>query len=92
MRSEDVTKLPYAPWLENAIKVLSEHSVKSACIVANIESGDTLTGYWKANARDKAIFASNIQSDIVIDTIYGNASLIRQILEDAGDEEDVDYE
>lgn len=92
MRSEDVTKLPYAPWLENAIKVLSQHDVKSACIVASIEGGDALTGYWKANARDKAIFASNIQSDIVIDTIQSNASLIRQMLEDAGDEEDVDYE
>ena len=92
MRSEDVTKLPYAPWLENAIRVLSEHDVQSACIVASVEGGDTLTGYWKANVQDKAIFASNIQSDIVIDTIRNNAGLIRQALEDAEDAEDTDYE
>lgn len=83
MKSEDVTKLPYAPWLENAIRFLTEHDVHSACIVATVDDGDTMTGYWNANANDKAVFASNIQSDVLFDVIRNNADAIKHILEDA---------
>lgn len=86
MKSEDIAKLPYAPWLENAIRFMTEHNVLSACIVATIDGGDTMTGYWNANANDKAVFASNIQSDVMFDVIRNNANAIKQILEDADDD------
>lgn len=78
----DITKLPYAPWLENAIKILTEHHVQSACVVAMVEDDTVLTGYWNASANDKAVFVSNIQSDITLDVIRNNADLIKQALED----------
>ena len=28
MKSEDITKLPYAPWLEDAIRTLTEKNVE----------------------------------------------------------------
>ena len=83
MKSEDITKLPYAPWLENAIRILTEHHVHAACIVATVDDGDTMTGYWNADAQDKAIFAHNIQSDIVLDIVQQNADIIKRAMEEA---------
>lgn len=85
MKSEDITKLPYAPWLENAIRTLTEHDVRSACIVATIDDGETMTGYWNADAQGKAIFAHHIQSDIVLDIVEQNADAIKRAMEE-GDE------
>lgn len=85
MKSDDITKLPYAPWLENAIRFLTEHDVLSACIVATVDEGDTMTSYWNADAQDKAIFAHNIQSDIVLDIVQQNAGIIKEAMEE-GDE------
>ena len=82
MKSEDITKLPYAPWLENSIRVLTEHDVHSACIVATVDDGDTMTGYWNADTQDKAIFAYNIQSDIVLDIVKQNADIIKRAMEE----------
>lgn len=78
----DITKLPYAPWLENAIKILTAHDVHTAGIVARVEDDTVLTGYWNASANDKAVFASNIQNDITLDVIRNNADIIKQALED----------
>ena len=83
MKSDDITKLPYAPWLESVLKTLTEHDVHSACIVATVDDGDTMTGYWNADAQDKAIFAHNIQGDIVMDIVQQNAGLIKRAMEDA---------
>ena len=82
LKSEDITKLPYAPWLENAIRILTEHHVHAACIVATVDDGDTMTGYWNADAQDKAIFAHNIQSDIVLDIVKQNADIIKRAMEE----------
>ena len=82
MKSEDITKLPYAPWLEEAIRTLTEHDVRSACIVATIDEGDTMTGYWNADTQDKAIFAHHIQSDIILDIVQQNAGIIKEAMEE----------
>ena len=41
-----------------------------------------MTGYWNADAQDKAIFAHNIQSDIVMDIVQQNADIIKQAMEE----------
>ena len=85
MKSEDITKLPYAPWLENAIRTLTEHDVRSACIVATVDDGETMTGYWNSDTQDKAMFASAIQSDIILEIMEQNADAIKRAMEE-GDE------
>ena len=82
MKSEDITKLPYAPWLEKALRTLTEHHVHSACIVATVDDGDTMTGYWNADTQEKAIFAHNIQSDIILDIVKQNAGIIKEAMEE----------
>lgn len=39
-----------------------------------------ITGYYNTDATDKAVFAHNIQSDIVMDIIKANADTISGIL------------
>ena len=81
MKSEDVTKLPYAPWLEDTIREMTEHDVQSICIAVKVD-GDTMTGYWNADAQDKAMFAAAIQSDIVLDIVEQNADAIKRAMEE----------
>lgn len=49
------------------------------------EAGNTLTGYYNANARDKAVFAHHIQSEIVLDIIKANAAEIKAMMEGVDD-------
>ena len=81
MKSEDITKLPYAPWLENVIKILTEHHVHAACIVATVDDGDAMTGYWNADAQDKEIIAHNIQSETVQDKVKQKDDNIKRAME-----------
>ena len=78
----DIEKLPYAAWLEDLIKTLIAVNPYTMCVVARTESGDTLTGYYYAEAEDKAVMAHAIQSDIVMDLIENNISTIKEMLED----------
>ena len=44
--------------------------------------GDAMTGYWNADTQDKAIFAHNIQRDIVLDIVQQNADIIKRAMEE----------
>ncbi len=49
------------------------------------EGSQNAEKYWNADAQDKAIFANNIQSDIVLDIVGQNADAIKRAMEE-GDE------
>ncbi len=55
--------------------------------VGEAEDGEMLTGYYGADAQDKAMFASNIQSDVVMGIIKANAEKINELLREQ-DEDD----
>lgn len=74
-------------WLEGAVKTIFERKVKSMAFVGEAEDGEMLTGYYGADAQDKAMFASNIQSDVVMDIIEGDAEKIKELLREP-DEDD----
>lgn len=82
MKSEDITKLPYAPWLEDTIREMTEHEAQSICIAVKVDGCAMLTGYWNADAQDKAIFAHHIQSDIILDIVQQNAGIIKEAMEE----------
>lgn len=60
MKSEDITKLPYAPWLEDTIREMTEHEVQSICIAVKVDGDAMLTGYWNADTQDKAMSAADV--------------------------------
>lgn len=63
----DITKQPYSKWLEESLKVISEFKPACLCIAATSPDGETFTGYYNADATDKAVFAHHIQSDVTMD-------------------------
>ena len=77
----DITKQEYSTWLEESLKTVLEFKPSSICIVASAEDGTTKTGYFNASGQDKAIFAANIMSDIVMDIVKINAEDIKKILD-----------
>ena len=78
---DDITKQPYAVWLEESLKVILGVEPACICIAATSADGTTFTGYYNADATDKAVFAHHIQSDVVMDIIKNNAEEIKGILE-----------
>lgn len=76
----DIAKQEYSTWLEESLKTMLEFKPSSICIVASSEDGTTKTGYFNATGQDKAIFAANIMSDIVMDIVKINAEDIKKIL------------
>jgi hypothetical protein len=77
----DITKQEYSTWLEECLKTVLEFKPSSICIVASAEDGTTKTGYFNATGQDKAIFAANIMSDVVMDIVKINAVDIKKILD-----------
>ena len=77
----DITKQEDSTWLEECLKTVLEFKPSSICIVASAEDGTTKTGYFNATGQDKAIFAANIMSDVVMDIVKINAVDIKKILD-----------
>lgn len=78
---EDITKQEYSAWLEETLGVMLKIHPTALCVVAMAPDRTVLTGYFNADAQDKAVFAHHIQSDVVIDIIENNAEDIKKILD-----------
>lgn len=78
----DITKKPYTAWLEDAIRPIMETGAEKLCSSAILPDGDVFTGYYNADATDKALFAHNIQSDVTMDIIMANIDTIKKAMED----------
>lgn len=83
---EDITKQEYSAWLEESLRIIIDSKPTSICVASRTED-DVLIGFWNASAQDKAVFAYNIQADVVMDVIRHNAEKIKEILEGDSDEE-----
>lgn len=79
----DITKQPYAVWLEESLQVIAGLDPVCLCIAATSPDGDVFTGYYGADATDKAVFAHHIQSDVTMDIIRANIEEIKDMLREA---------
>ena len=85
----DVTKTPYAGWLEELIKTLLELQPTKIGVAAIIPDGDVLTGYYgDCTHVDKAVMGYHMNLDATMDVVEANAREITQAAEEAEDEED----
>ena len=80
-----ITEQEYAAWLEKALQALYKSKPLAIAIVAKTEAGNTLTGYYNADAQDKAGFAHHLQSDIVLDISQANDAEINALMEGVDD-------
>lgn len=83
----DITKTPYAEYLEETISIIMEHKPVGICFAALLDDGSTLTSYYDADASVKALMVHNIQNDITMDVIENNIDYIRDLLAEEEDSE-----
>lgn len=79
---DDITKKPYTAWLEEALGTIMETGAEKLCVAAILPDGNVFTGYYNADATDKALFSYNIQSDVTMDIIKANIDTIKKAMED----------
>ena len=78
----DITCQPWSEWLENSLRTVVAIEPVCLCIAATKTDGTVFTGYYNADATDKAVFAHNIQSDVTMDIIRENIGKIKEMLEE----------
>lgn len=78
----DIECTPYAEWLEECIKLIFEEKPVCIAMVATLDSGETMTGYYNASAQDKAVFVHHIQTDVTMDIVRANIDLVKNALEE----------
>lgn len=82
----DISELPYAQFLEETIRALSELDTEKIAVVAF--AGDMVyTGYYMCSRTDKHAMAGCISDDAVLEMVLANA---RDVVEAAEDDEEED--
>ena len=62
----DINEVPYAEWLEKSLQAIVPLKPVCLCFAATMPDGEVYTGYYNADATDKAVIAHNIQADITM--------------------------
>lgn len=84
----NVTKSPYAEWLEEFIQNIMEHKPQKFGVCILLPDGSTLTSYFgECYHNDKAIMAHTFNLDAIWEVTTANA---KEILEAAEEEQDGD--
>lgn len=81
----DITKMPYAQWLEEALRRISMLPMRTLVIIGITESGETYNDYYNATMGDKLLIAGLVQQDAMFDSLEANG-----IIKNEGAEEDTD--
>ena len=76
----DITKEPYAEWLEASLRVLAELKPETIGIVSIMPDGSTGTHYYMADNRDRVTMVEAILVDNLEELLRANADSIRAIL------------
>lgn len=84
----DITKEPYAAWLEDALREMVDLRPATIGIITIMPNGSTGTRYFNADNRDRLIMCEAIGIDYLEELIRANAEGIRQIID--GEEDDQD--
>lgn len=57
----DINEVPYAEWLEKSLQAIVPLKPVSLCFAATMPDGEVYTGYYNADATDKAVIAHSAQ-------------------------------
>ena len=91
-KKNNITDMPYAKWLEQALRDISNIPVRGMVVSCILEDESTYTNYWKTSMGDKILLSGLIQQDAMFDSLEANGVI--QYDNDDGDdtEEDTDGE
>lgn len=82
----DITKQPYAEWLEASLRELVELHPRTIGIVCIMPDGTTGTQYFNADNRDRTVMCEALQIDSLEELLRVNADHLRALI--LGEEED----
>lgn len=83
----DITKQPYAEWLDDALRQMVEMHPATIGIITIMPDGSTGTRYFNSDNRDRLIMCEAIGIDYLEELIRANAEGIRQIIDGEEDEQ-----
>ena len=70
--SNDIREMPYAEWLEGALRRISMMPMRALVIIGITEDGGTYNDYYNATLGDKLLISGLIQQDAMLDTLEAN--------------------
>ena len=79
----DLNELPFASWLEDAVRALIEHNATAIAIAAGVQNDQVFTAYYNCGMAEKALLATHIHGDAMMDMVLANAGMILDAAEDA---------
>ena len=82
----DIREMPYAEWLEGALRRISVMPMRTLILIGITEDGDTYNDYYNATMGDKLMIAGLIQQDAMLDTLEANGYI--KSMDDNENEED----
>lgn len=65
----NITKMPYAQWLEQTLRDISELPVKGIALMGVLEGGENYTAYYNVSMSDKLILSGLINQDATLDML-----------------------
>ena len=87
MHSIIISDKPYASWLAESLANIDDINADAIAITAiDVKKHEVITGYYNCSMQDKAIIATNIQSDALYDSILANADQIIKRAEEIEEE------
>lgn len=82
----EITKTPYAEFLESFIRNIVELLPEKIGVCAILPDGSVLTGYYgDCSHQDKAMMGYHMHTDAVMDTVEANAKRIIEAAETEGE-------
>lgn len=90
MASYLISDAPYASWLSEVLAQLEQYKIDRICIAAPLPNNEVFTGYFNMEMMDKALIATNVQADAMLDAVAANGRHIQEAWEAAEDDEEDD--
>ena len=84
----DLSKVPFAEWLEQVIPDLCRIPARCIGMVALLEDGSTATSVWNASVNDQYTMAGCLIENGVLRTVSANGAMLRDAIRSAEDEDE----
>lgn len=91
-KKNNITDMPYAKWLEQTLRDISDIPVRGMVVSCILEDGNTYTNYWKTSMGDKILLSGLIQQDAMFDSLEANGIIQYDNYDGDDTEEDTDGE
>ena len=82
----DITEMPYAQWLEQTLRGISELPVRGIALVGVLDNGDIYTDYYNISMADKLVLSGVINQDATLDMLAAQG-----IINYESEEDDEEY-